>query len=409
MSSGGNVYLVDDDPYIMELAATLLTDAGYRVARNTSSRQALDEIVEQAPNIVVLDIMMPELDGLELCTRLREHAELTDTTIIMLSAKSYESDRSRAYHLGANGFIEKPIDAKTFVNQIEAIAAKPITLTFWGVHGTLPVPGEHTVRYGGNTSCISVALPKERLFIFDAGTGIKNLSDHLMSDTERHISAKIFISHPHWDHINALPFFAPLYISGNEFEICGPAQGDRTMEDLISAQMDNVYFPITIKEFCARVSFKDLREDTYNIDGIEVQTLLLTHPGHCLGYRINHQGRSICYMTDNELYPEMSSSYSAHDKGRLINFATNADILIIDSTYFDQEYLSKEHWGHSCLSEVARFAHQASVKQLYLFHHDPAHSDDDIDKKLEIVQKKLEKMGSKTVCIAPKEKDTITL
>ena len=409
MSSGGNVYIVDDDAYIMELAATLLTDAGYRVKSNTSSRQALEEIIEQIPDIVILDIMMPELDGLELCTKLREQPELAETTIIMLSAKAYESDRSRAYQLGASGFIEKPLDAKTFIQQVEKIAAKPITITFWGVHGTLPVPGEHTIRYGGNTSCISIALSKERLFIFDAGTGIKKLSDHLMAAANRTITAKIFISHPHWDHINALPFFAPLYKSGNDFEIYGPAQGDRSMEDLISAQMDNVYFPITIKEFCANVSFKDLREDTYQIDGIEVQTLLLTHPGHCLGYRINHQGRSICYMTDNELYPEISSSYSAHDKGRLVNFAANADILITDSTYFDQEYLSKEHWGHSCLSEVARFAHQANVKQLYLFHHDPAHSDSDIDSKLEFVKKKLTKMGSKTVCIAPKENDTITL
>lgn len=286
--------------------------------------------------------------------------------------------------------------------------ARPLAVRFWGVHGTLPVPGEHTLRYGGNTSCVTVTLSGQRLFIFDAGSGIKVLSDQLMAAGGQ-VAATIFISHPHWDHINALPFFAPLYLPGNEFRICGPAQGERGIKNLLSAQMDKVFFPITIEEFRAELSFCDLSEGCYDIDGARVSALQLTHQGYCLGYRIDYCGRSVCYLTDNELHPESSPNYDARTRERLIDFARDTDVLITDSTYFDQEYAQKQGWGHSCLSEVADFAHRAGAKTLYLFHHDPAHGDDDIDRKLEFVQQRLADLRSATTCCAPKEQDLIEL
>lgn len=403
------VYIVDDDADVMELEARLLRNEGYAVQTSASSLSALKAIVNSCPRIIVLDIMLPEMDGLELCQKLRECHDLDSSSIIICSAKAYEFDRRRAYKLGANGYIEKPIDVESFASRVRDIAARRIAVTFWGVRGTLPVPGHHSVRYGGNTSCVSVALPQERFLIFDAGTGIKNLSDNLKANDNMALSAKILITHPHWDHINALPFFAPLYHSGNEFEICGPAHGALSMRELIAAQMDDVYFPITLKQFSARVYFRDLREGHYEIDGIDVSTLLLTHPGSCLGYRVNYGERSICYITDNELYPESSPAYSRHERERLTKFTYATDVLIIDSTYFDEEYPDKAGWGHSCLTEVAKFAHKAKVKQLCLFHHDPGQTDDDIDTKLATVQALLREHNSSTVCLAPRENDTITL
>ncbi len=155
-----------------------------------------------------------------------------------------------------------------------------IKLRFWGVHGTLPVPGKNTVKYGGNTSCISLEFPGGKLFIFDAGTGIKVLSDYLTANKVRPVSTKIFISHPHWDHINALPFFVPLYMQGNNFEIYGPSQGNISMKKLISRQMDGIYFPIKFKEFGANIHFRDLKEEEFKVDGINIKTMLLNHPGH---------------------------------------------------------------------------------------------------------------------------------
>jgi len=402
-------YLVDDDALILDTVSELLLSNGHTVHSNSSSKDALSEIISLQPDCVILDIMMPDIDGLELCEQLRKHESLASTSILMLSAKPYEFDRKRAYQLGADGYINKPINTDTFNDQVTKLLQGNMNLTFWGVRGTLPVPGEGTVKYGGNTSCVSVSFPKEREFIFDAGSGIKSLSDFILSSKKGKLSGKIFISHPHWDHINALPFFAPLYIPGNEVEILGPAQGKVSIREQISAQMDNVYFPITIKEFAARVYFTDLREETYDVDGIEVRTLLLKHPGNCLGYRVNFKGRSFCYITDNELFLESDEYYDELYLQKLTGFIEGTDALITDCTYFDNEYPSKVGWGHSSIGEVVKLAHQATVKNLYLFHHDPDHKDADIDRKLDIAEKMLASMGSTTRCIAPKEKLTISI
>ncbi len=402
-------FVVDDDEVITTIVKKLLIDSGWRVEICNISTQALPGILNSKPDCVLLDIMMPGLDGLELCKQIREQDTLADTRIIMLSAKSYAFDRKRAYEFGADGYILKPPDLKNFTQELRRIVDDEFSLEFWGIRGTLPVPGKNSLRYGGNTSCVSVRFSRERLFIFDAGTGIKVLSDYLLKTTREKISARLFISHSHWDHVNAIPFFAPFYRPGNVFEILGPAQGDVSIRDVVSAQMDDVYFPITINEFGAKVSFRDLHEGHYEIDGIEIRTMMLSHPGYCLGYRINYNGHSVCYITDNELFPENSEFYDASYVKKLEDFVRNADALITDSTYFDEEYEGKVGWGHSCLSEVSHLAHNAGVKKLYLFHHDPDQTDDDIDRKQEIVSRLLREMNSATVCLAPVEKQTFII
>jgi len=398
-------FIVDDDRIFIKALVKFLEAEGQTVLFNESSVGALPEIIEQKPNCVLLDMMMPEMDGLELLKRLRSEPDLDATKIVIISEKSYEFDRKRAFEFGADGYITKPIDSQEIASQLQRIILDSIELTFWGVHGTLPVPGDTTVKYGGNTSCVSLEFSRGNLFIFDSGTGIKILSDHLMSEKRQFMEAKIFISHPHWDHINALPFFVPLYIPGNDFEICGPAQGDITVHDLISGQMDGVYFPIKIKEFGAGVHFRDLKEEEFDIDGIKIKTMLLNHPGHCLGYRVKYKNRIVCYITDNELYPESSQFYNERYLNRLTEFVMDADALITDCTYTDKEYESKIGWGHSSISQVVDLAHRAGVKTLYLFHHDLNQADTDIDAKLETAQALLKEKGSSTVCIAPKEKE----
>ena len=286
---------------------------------------------------------------------------------------------------------------------MESHQTNRIRVTFWGVRGTLPVPGPHTVRYGGNTSCMTIAFGNDNLFIFDAGSGIRELSRHLIAGESRRCDAKIFITHPHWDHINALPFLAPLYIPGNRFEIHGPSNGGMGIRKLVGSQMDGVFFPITMREFGAKLSFRDLQEETLEIDGIEIKTMLLAHPGNCLGYRVNYCGTSICYVTDNELFPPDTPE---HDKGyveKLIGFVHDADMLVTDSTYTDEEYTPKIGWGHSSVSQVVDLAHRARVKALYLFHHDPEQDDRGIDAKLSTARNALEKLRSDTVCYAPAE------
>ena len=396
-------FVVDDDEDIVGLQTTILESAGHEVRAETSGVSALPGILMEKPDVILVDILMPGMDGLELCRKVREEKAFRDKKIIFVSAKSYEFDRRRALSFGADGFILKPIVAETFLDQVERIIEDRIELAFWGVRGTLPVPGEKALRYGGNTSCISLEFSKDRFFIFDGGTGIKVLSDHLLAQGRTRLDAKVFISHPHWDHINALPFFVPMYMPGNEFEICGACHGDVTMRELISAQMDDVYFPITIKEFGARVYFRDLREQTVEFDDIVIKTMLLSHPGYCLGYRVEYKGRSICYVTDNELYLASDPSYNRTYVRNLTRFVEGTDALITDTTYTDEEYQRKVGWGHSSVGQVVELAHDAKVKVLYLFHHDPDQSDDDIDAKLKTAVGLLGERNSSTRCLAPAE------
>jgi phosphoribosyl 1,2-cyclic phosphodiesterase/CheY-like chemotaxis protein len=400
-------YIIDEDPDTLDFIRELLEAEGHKVTSGTDNAAALPEIISQKPDCITTNLMMPGMDGLELCKELRSHKALDDSKIFVITSKAYEYDHKRSLEFGANGFIRKPIKANTFIPEINRILEDKVHVTFWGVRGTLPVPGEYSLKYGGHTSCVTMEFPKGQFFIFDGGTGIKSLSDKLMSTAKKRINAKIFISHPHWDHINAIPFFVPLYIQGNVFEIYGSSNGDLTMEQMISAQMDGVYFPITIQEFASSVSFVDLKEETFEIDDITIKTMLLSHPGYCLGYRVEYNDRAVCYITDNELFHEDDEFYDPSYVRKLTRFVEGADILITDTTFTDAEYATKVGWGHSAISEVVNLAHDANVKTLCLFHHDPDQKDDDIDTKFEIAKQLLADLNSKTVCLAPHAKTSI--
>lgn len=283
-------------------------------------------------------------------------------------------------------------------------------VTFWGVRGTLPVTGRGSLRYGGNTSCISVEFADGGLFIFDAGSGIKSFSDALKRAGRKHIKARIFISHPHIDHIQALPFFTPLFVQGNVFDVLGPAQQDKGMRELIAGQMDGVYFPVTLNEFAASVTYTNLEQGDYEFDGVRMRTLRLNHPGHCLGYRLECGGAVFCYVTDNELYPPDSPDYDEAYRQRLADFVRGADYLVTDTTYMDDEYADgKQHWGHSSVSEVVALAHRADIKTLCIFHHDPDQDDDAIDRKLAFARAQMAQLGSSTRVIAPAAGDQLDL
>ncbi len=267
MSEKHSFFMVDDDEILIMIVKELLGKAGHTLFSTTVSTTALQDIIQRKPDCVLLDIMMPELDGFELLGQLRREPTLSETKIAMLSSKPYEFDRNRAFSLGADGYFTKPVDP-TIVSHLEEIIEDKMTLTFWGTRGTLPVPGKKSLKYGGNTNCVSLSMPRGYFLVFDAGTGIKALSDHLMNSRITLTNTKIFISHPHWDHINALPFFVPLYIPGNEIEIYSSPHGDVSTRDIISAQMDGIYFPVNIKKFSGGISFHDIREEEISFGNI---------------------------------------------------------------------------------------------------------------------------------------------
>jgi CheY-like chemotaxis protein/ribonuclease BN (tRNA processing enzyme) len=402
-------FIVDDDPDILSLVARILEDAGHSVQSATTGRQALQEIPALRPDCVITDIIMPELDGFELTRELRRRPELKSMKIIVLSMKAYDFDRRRARELGADGYITKPIQRDTFMKAVAAIVSEDVVVRYWGVHGTLPVPGDQALKYGGNTPCVTVEVGGEPLYVFDCGSGIKKLSDHVVASGAQRVTARIFISHPHWDHINTIPFFAPLYVRGNQIEIHGPYQGDLTIERVVSAQMESVYFPVTTREFGAHVMFRDLREEGITYGPVRVETMLLSHPGYCLGYRLRAHDKTVCYITDNELYNEGDARRDERYVERLAKFVAGADVLITDTTYRDHEYPSKIDWGHSSVSQVAELAARAQVKRLHLFHHDPDQRDADIDAKLQEARAALDERRAQVPCDAPAEGSQLVL
>ena len=401
--------IVDDDQFVLQLMKLVLEEGGHTVTSFDSSVRALREIPVERPDCVISDVIMPEMDGFELCRQLRSRPDLAAIKIIMCTSKSYDFDRRRAKELGADGYIVKPIQRESLLRQIKEILSEQVTINYWGVHGTLPTPGDGYLRYGGNTPCVSVEISGEPLYVFDCGSGIKQLSDSLAAAKVQRLSARVFISHTHWDHINTVPFFGPLYVRGNQIEVFGPYQGDLTIERAIAAQMESVYFPVTIREFGARLVFRDLREESLDFGQVRIDTILLKHPGYCLGYKLTCFGRTICYITDNELYLKTDPRHDPPYVERLAKFVEGADVLITDTTYRDHEYPSKVDWGHSCVSEVADLAARAKVKRLHLFHHDPDQRDDDIDLKLREMREALFRLGSDVVCDAPAEKSKLTL
>ncbi len=249
-------------------------------------------------------------------------------------------------------------------------------IKFWGVRGSIPCPGTETVRYGGNTSCIEMQVGGERL-IFDGGTGLRILGETMLPQMP--VSAHLFFTHSHWDHIQGFPFFVPAFVKGNCFNIYAlPSPNGATMKQRLHDQMLHPNFPVPLQVMQATLQFYDIEAvETLSVGNVTVETGKLNHPGEAIGYRVNWQGMTAAYISDTEHFAD-------HLDDSVLWLAREADVLIIDSTYTDAEYydprLSKVGWGHSTWQEAIKVAKAAKVKQLILFHHDPAHNDDCLDR-----------------------------
>jgi CheY-like chemotaxis protein/phosphoribosyl 1,2-cyclic phosphodiesterase len=405
---GKRIVVVEDEETVRELLVHLLEAAGCEVRSFPRADLALADVRSQPPDCVLTDLMMPGMDGIELTRAIRADERLARCEVVVLSAKAWDSDRDQALRAGARSFFTKPLKPRTFASRLLELLEDSAEIGFWGVRGTMPATGEGTLRYGGDTSCVTVSRPGRRLVVFDAGSGIRKLGASLMASGER-VEAAILITHPHWDHINALPFFTPLYPPGNDFLIAGARQGELGIRDLLAAQMDGVFFPVKPSVFNAHIEYRDLAEESFELDGWRVDTMLLSHPGACLGYRLRGQGKTFCYITDNELFLPGDPRRNEHYVGQLTEFVRGADLLVTDTTYTDDEYQRHVSFGHSCVSEVIKLAHAAEVQTLALFHHDPSQDDAAIDRKLAAAQQRMEQLGGSTRIIAPAQGSVLAL
>jgi phosphoribosyl 1,2-cyclic phosphodiesterase len=257
-------------------------------------------------------------------------------------------------------------------------------LTFWGTRGSIPTPGPDTARYGGNTACISIDGTGGRLVILDAGSGLRPLGHELMKQRNSSLTADILLTHTHWDHIQGLPFFKPLSSRGTAVCIYGAAQEGVPLKEILGRQMDPMVFPVPLNALAADLTVVEISEGEFEIDDFRICAFRLRHPGTTLGYRLvpTAGGRQVAYVTDNELGSGGSYEVPPDWRERLVAFVAGADTLIHDAMYPDQIIQARAGWGHSTPRQAVDLAHEARCRRLILFHHEPEHSDDALDRLL---------------------------
>ena len=286
-----------------------------------------------------------------------------------------------------------------------------IGVTFWGVRGTIPSPGAHTARYGGNTACIEVRAGDGHLVILDAGTGIRGLGKHLAGlKSAAGVRAHIVLSHAHWDHIQGLPYFAPFFTKGNVITVWGPKQGDVEMGAILRQLMQPVVFPVPLDALAASLEVKHVNADPIETEGCTITSMRVRHPAVTLGYRLEMPGgASIAYVTDDELGPAGQYEVGPRWRERFVKFVGGADLLIHDAMYTPDEIKSHAGWGHSTYAEAVELAKEAGVRQLALFHHEPEHTDAAMDVVTETAQEIAARGGGKVKIVAAAEGMRIAL
>jgi phosphoribosyl 1,2-cyclic phosphodiesterase len=242
-------------------------------------------------------------------------------------------------------------------------------IRFWGTRGSTPSPGPSTVRYGGNTSCVEVRPGDGSIIILDAGTGIRQLGATLGP-----CQATLLLTHYHWDHVQGMPFFGPAYIPDSRIEVYGPESCGMGPNDLLDAQMSMPYFPAVPAQLAGVLSYAPTPAEPFRIGSATVRAGRVCHPSVTFGYRIEDEGSTVVYISDDEV--DDATPEQLRD---IIALARDADVLVHDCQYTEGEYPSHRGWGHSTPRMAVRLAHQAGVRHLVLFHHDPSHSDEQVE------------------------------
>ncbi len=276
-----------------------------------------------------------------------------------------------------------------------------MVITFWGTRGSIPVPGESTIKYGGNTPCVHILTDEGRNIIIDAGTGIRGLGKELKENSSNELD--LFISHTHWDHIHGLPFFAPLYNPKTILNI--HLHDNFSPNKIIETQLHSSFFPIDKDELTANIKYVSIDiAKVIKIGNVEVRTVKVHHSKGTVAFKFTENGKSVVYMTDNEIFCEQESNDKKPDKilelnSSLIDFCFNSDYLIHDSMYNHDDFIKKKGWGHSDNISLAYFSMYAKVKNLVLFHYEPDYKDLEIEKLGFETQQLIKEKKSKIKCI----------
>ena len=406
------VLLIEDDAEGRRATAELFLREGWEVLEAGDGDSGVRIALERKPELVLCDLLMPKSNGFQACRRIRQ--KLLRTRIIIISGRDYGVDRSSAIDAGADEYLVKPVQWERLREVVDRVLpadgyhssgddevpefVPPSTrLRFWGVRGSIPVPGPSTVRYGGNTSCIELRAEGE-IIVLDAGSGMRLLGNSLEQEFgTKPIRLTLLITHTHWDHIQGLPFFLPAYKEKNSLRVLGYEGARKGLAAILAGQMETSFFPVSLRDMPSAIEIEELKEMEFDIGKVKVRARFVNHPGICAGYRLETTSGSVAYLPDNEPYTTSRSShagggveaveearaYAISERAKLVRFLRQVDVLVIDAQYTDDEYTNKIGWGHGSISSVVSLALDADVRKLFLFHHDPEHDDTKLDEIVE--------------------------
>lgn len=278
-------------------------------------------------------------------------------------------------------------------------------VTIWGCRGSLPTPGKNKLRYGGNTTCLEVRLGDGTVIVIDAGTGIRLLGKKLMSD-EHLREIFLILTHSHWDHLMGFPFFVPAYSKRFKINVRGGPIAKETIRKNLQQQMEAPYFPVPFSYMKAEFDFTHGIPKVKQVGKAAVTPIALSHPNGGYGFKIEEGDQSFVFLTDNELEYQHEGGCQRYE---YLSFCRDADLLIHDAQYTDDEYQRFETWGHSTYRQALDLAISAKVKRVGLFHHDPDRTDEDVDRIIENCRGILTQRRSTLDCFAVAEGMRLTL
>ena len=431
------VLIIEDDAENRRVMAQLFAREDWQVLEANDGDAGLELALRDRPELILCDLLMPKSNGFEVCRCIRE--KLQPTKIIVVSGRDYGVDRTSAIEAGADEYLLKPFTWELLSSTIDRLLPEiprrpepksvtrresvPARIRLWGVRGSIPVPGRSTVRYGGNTSCVEVRADGE-IIILDAGSGIRLLG--LALDKEfgpRSMKLTLLISHTHWDHIQGLPFFSPAYDQKNLIRVLGYEGARAGLAKILASQMETPFFPVSLRQLPSHLAIEELKEMEFRVGPVEVRSKFANHPGICVGYRLSTSSGSIAYFPDNEPYEELklllasrdgiseeeARDFAGAERGKMIDFLSDCDVAIMDTQYTEEEYAKHVGWGHSPVESVVSLALEANVGKLILFHHDPNHDDQMIDRMVEHARAFVAKSGKSLDVDAAREGAEILL
>lgn len=403
------VIVVDDDPIVGSLTLELLKEAGFTARLIQDSLKAQEEIKRDQPTLVVLDILMPGIDGLTLLHRLKSDPATEKIRAIVVSGKSFEAEKNRARQYGAELFIEKPYDVEAFGPQVTALMkasgveaqkiARPpsapaptpradLKVAVWGCRSASSAMSPVVTRYGKHTSCASVELPNAML-IFDAGSGISLLGNELMK-SGRFKTLWLFLTHFHHDHVEGLAGFPCARDAAYTLNISGAGDPDKPLETALTEALEPGFGG---EAPACKIELYELMEQTYEImPGVRLTAFYANHPGTTLGFVLNAEGRKIVYCPDSEIYGDFGTALQDYDE-KLGGLVRDADLLIHDGRYTDEDYAKNRNNGHSSFLASVDFAGRNKVKQLILVHQDDGYADDVLDKMAKDAEARVTEKG----------------